>query len=456
MGQRHARDGRCEERRAKALSADTIYAPATAPGRAGLAVLRISGPNALQAAQQIARTNPDEPRKAYLTGFYDRYGALIDRGILLWFKAPASFTGEDVVEFQLHGGRAIMDAVLDACAHIAGLRAAERGEFTRRAVENAKLDLTQAEALADLIDADTAAQRGQALQQLDGALRDLYEDWRNRLIRTAALAEAAIDFPDEEIPEGTLERVRADIRELGIEIDRHLTDSRRGEIVRDGVYLTLFGKPNSGKSSLLNALAKRDVAIVSERAGTTRDVLEVRLDLDGYPVILVDTAGIRDTVDTIEVEGVRRALARIETADIKLLLLDATAADPTDDLPAGMLDTADMVVWNKVDIASPPEDRRLAISAQTGKGLAPLLAAISELCSNSLESNGNGAPLTRARHRELLTVATSCIRRAESAPANELLGEDLRLAMRAIGQITGSVGVEEILDVIFREFCIGK
>ncbi len=438
------------------MSGDTIYAPATAPGRAGLAVLRISGPDALSAAQEIAHTKSEEPRKAYLTSFYDRSGAVIDRGILLWFKAPASFTGEDVVEFQLHGGRAIMDAMLEACACVSGLRAAQRGEFTRRAVENGKLDLTQAEALADLIDADTSIQRGQALRQLDGALRDLYEGWRERLIRVAALAEAAIDFPDEEIPDGTFEHVRAEIDTITGEISKHLADARRGEIVREGIYLTVFGKPNSGKSSLLNTLAKRDVAIVSEQAGTTRDVIEVRLDLNGYEVIVADTAGLRESADVIEVEGVRRALARVDSADIRLLLLDTTDTDPFAGLPQSAVQNTDLVVWNKRDRTQPPSDGRPSISTKTGEGVPELLASISEMISIRLHSKENNAPLTRARHRELLDATVAALVRARKAPDSELLGEDLRIAVRSMGQITGHVDIEEILDVVFREFCIGK
>ena len=437
------------------MAQDTIFAPATPPGRAGLAVLRISGPDALHAAEEIAQVIPGEPRKAYLTGFYDRSGALIDRGILLWFKAPASFTGEDVVEFQLHSGRAIMDAMLAACSLVAGLRAAERGEFTRRAVENGKLDLTQAEALADLIDADTDAQRGQALRQFDGALRDLYERWRSRLIRSSALAEACLDFPDEDIPEGTIQTVRSSMEQVSSEIRSHLADGRRGEIVREGVCLTVFGAPNAGKSSLLNALAKRDVAIVSERAGTTRDVIEVRINLAGYPVVIADTAGIRESGDDIEAEGVRRALSRVHSADIALLLLDATAPDPLAGIPPSIVARADMTAWNKTDLA-PPKGPGHTISAKTGTGVSELLESISGICDKILNFQQNDAPLTRARHRDQLELALAALNRAQSAVSSDLMGEDLRMAVRAIGQITGRVDIEEVLDVVFREFCIGK
>jgi tRNA modification GTPase len=434
---------------------DTIFAPSTAPGRAGIAVLRVSGPSAKAAVEKLCGSGPPSPKQAVLKAFRDLRGDLIDRGLLLWFEAPASFTGENIAEFHVHGGRAIMDAMLDALAAISGLRPAEAGEFTRRAVENGKLDLTQAEALADLIDAQTDAQRRQALRQSDGALRYLYEGWTARLVRAVALSEAVLDFPDEEIPEKTLNTVRDEARTLAAEIASHLDDHRRGEILRDGVYLTVFGTPNSGKSSLLNALAQRDIAIVSEIAGTTRDVIEVRLDLGGYPVIVADTAGIRESGDTIEAEGVRRALARVESSDIALLLVDATAAKPLDGLPANVGQILDLVVWNKIDIGA-PRLGGIPISAKTGEGIPELLSKISELCGKLLESKTNSAPLTRARHRNHLQDALAALERGQAVPSMELFGEDLRLALRSLGRITGRVDVEDILDVVFREFCIGK
>jgi tRNA modification GTPase len=434
---------------------DTIFAPSTAPGRAGLAVLRVSGTSAARAVEQLCGTPPKEPRKVYLTAFHDIQGTLIDRGLVLWFAAPSSFTGEDVAEFHVHGGRAIVGAMLAALSRVPGLRPAERGEFTRRAVENGKLDLTQAEALADLIDAETDAQRRQALRQYDGALGALYENWRSRLIRACALAEATLDFPEEEIPDGTMTGVWQAISDISQQIQEHLSDSRRGEILREGVNLTVFGPPNVGKSSLLNALAKRDVAIVSETAGTTRDVIEVRLDLGGYPVIVADTAGLREAEGPIEAEGVRRALERSKSADIALLLLDASAPDPYFSLPSGEATEADLVVWNKIDVAAAPK-HGIGISVETGAGIPALLEAISEKCDNILKLKTNDAPLTRARHRGHLGSALAALIRAQDAPAQELLGEDLRLALRALGQITGKVDVEDILDVVFREFCIGK
>lgn len=437
------------------MDRDTIFAPSTAPGRAGIAVLRVSGPDARLAVERLSGDGPPPPKKAVLKTFRDATGAPIDRGLLLWFEGPHSFTGEDIAEFHVHGGRAVMDAMLDALAALPGLRPAERGEFTRRAVENGKLDLTQAEALADLIDAETDAQRKQALGQYEGALSDLYEGWRTRLIKACALSEAILDFPDEDMPGDIPNTVRNGVSAISAEIREHLNDHRRGEILREGIYLTVFGKPNSGKSSLLNALAQRDVAIVSETVGTTRDVIEVRLDLGGYPVIVADTAGIRESVDAIESEGVRRALARAETADIALLLVDASDPKPIEGLPPNVGEMLDLVVWNKIDIGE-PRLGGIRISARTGEGIPELLSKIAELCAKLLKSQSNDAPLTRARHRAHLEEVLAALDRSQNVPDGELFGEDLRLALRSLGRITGQVDIEEILDVVFREFCIGK
>ena len=435
------------------MAQDTIFAPSTAPGRAGIAVIRVSGPDAKNAVENLCGAPPPSPKRAILKAFRDSDGGLIDRGLLLWFAAPHSFSGEDIAEFQVHGGRAIVDAMLAALSKIPGLSPAEPGEFTRRAVENGKLDLTQAEALADLIDAQTDAQRKQALRQSDGALSELYEGWTARLIRAVALSEAVLDFRDEEIPDGTMNTVRDISSTLIAEIRAHLDDHRRGEILRDGIYLTVFGLPNSGKSSLLNALARRDVAIVSEIAGTTRDVIEVRMDLGGYPVIIADTAGIRQSADAIETEGVRRALARANSADIALLLVDASAERPLEGLPNDI--RPDIVVWNKIDIGQ-PRIGGIPISAKTGEGIPALLSTISKLCAKLLESKSNDAPLTRARHRAHLEEALASLERSQNVPDRELSGEDLRLALRSLGRITGRVDIEDVLDVVFREFCIGK
>ena len=382
----------------------------------------------------------------------------IDRGLVLWFPAPASFTGEDVVEFHVHGGRAVIEAMLAALACVDGLRLATPGEFTRRAVENGKFDLTAAEALADLVNAETEAQRRQALRQYDGALAHLYDGWRTRLIEQAAWIEAAIDFSDEELPEDLLARAGAALQAVRSEIRRHLDDGGRGEIVRDGLHVALIGPPNAGKSSLLNALAGRDVAIVSETPGTTRDVIEVRLDLGGFVVSVADTAGLRQSGDLIEKEGVRRALAQAKSADLVVLVLDSVTGEQSalsDELRQRLCFT----VWNKCDLAARAAgENELCLSAKTGEGLEGLVAALAGQARRLADSISEAPPLTRARHREALLEAHAALVRALAIKDDqpEFMAEDIRLALRALGRITGRVDVEDLLDVIFRDFCIGK
>jgi tRNA modification GTPase len=433
---------------------DTIYALSSAPGRAGVAVLRVSGPHATAAVEALTGKPAPIPRVATLAKLRDGRGEPIDQALVLFFKAPASETGEDIAEFQVHGGRAIIGAVLETLGALPGLRLAEPGEFTRRAVENGKIDLTRAEALADLVDAETEAQRCQALRQYSGALADLYEGWRAELIRASAWVEASIDFSDEELPEDVAQRSRAAISKILEEIQKHTDDSRRGELLRDGLLLTVIGPPNAGKSSLVNALARRDVVIVAETAGTTRDVIEVRLDLGGYSVILADTAGLRAVSEAVEAEGVRRALSRAETADLVLLLLDGSEREPMLGIPA---DTrADLVVWNKRDLAWPAPRDGLTISLKSGEGLDVLVDALTAKVRDRLETRGEAPALTRERHREALQQAAQALKAALAATEPELMAEDLRLALRALGRITGRVDIEELLDVVFRDFCIGK
>lgn len=445
------------------IPADTIFAPATAPGRAGIAVVRISGPAARDALAALSCAVP-KPRHAARARFVNRAsGEAIDDGLALFFPAPASVTGEDVAELHLHGSRAVVEAVIAALEALPGLRLAEPGEFTRRAFEHGKLDLTQAEAVADLVAAETAAQRRQALRQLEGDLGRLYERWREILLRAAAHVEAAIDFPEEGLPETLDEGARRAVVGLVEAIDRHLTDKRRGEILRDGVSVAILGPPNVGKSSLINALAQRDVAITSAVAGTTRDVIEVRLDLAGYPVILADTAGLREARDAIEAEGVRRARARAAEADLTIAVLDVTTTDGIAEM-AAELRTAALVIANKIDLA-PAGDRAamlarlppaaIALSTRTGEGLPRLLDRLAAIVKDRY-AGAAGPVLTRRRHRAALTDCVAALRRALSAPAAELAAEDLRLSIRALGRITGRADVEDILDIIFRDFCIGK
>mgnify|MGYP001288005560 FL=1 len=438
--------------------ASTIFALSSAPGRAGVAVIRLSGPAAGSALSALTGRPLPPARQATLAALVDpRSDDLLDRALVLHFPGPASFTGEDVVELHVHGGRAVVDSVFDALAAMPGLRPAEPGEFTRRAFENGKLDLTEAEGIADLVDAETRAQQRQALRQMDGALGRLYDGWRDRLSRALAHIEADLDFPDEDLPEGVAEQVRPELALLIAEIGRHLDDNRRGERLRSGVQIAILGPPNAGKSSLLNALARRDAAIVSERAGTTRDVIEVHLDLGGYPVIVADTAGLRQASDEIEDEGIRRARARAEQADVKILLFDALDWPELDPEVTGLADGDSLTVLNKVDLRPDLDlpEGFIGVSVRTGEGMGGLLGRLEELVADRL--GGSGAPsLTRLRHRQALEECREALLRAEGAPLPELVAEDVRLALRALGRITGKVDVEDLLDIVFRDFCIGK
>ena len=429
---------------------DTIFALSSGAGPAGVSVIRVSGPNARAAFRLTAMESPPPERVAAVRTLLDEAsGQRIDDALTLWFVGPRSYTGEDVVELQVHGGRAVTMAVLGALARLPEFRPAEPGEFTRRAVENGRLDLTRAEAIADLIAADTQSQHILALRQYDGALAEQYARWRDRLIRSAAWIEANIDFPEEEIPEGVWEASRRDLRLLLAEMDAQLRDARRGELIRDGFHVAIIGPPNVGKSSLLNALARRDVAIVSDMPGTTRDIIEVRLDLGGYAVVLADTAGLRESAEPIEQEGIRRAKARAEIADFRLLVLDASAADA--DLGA----EADLVAWNKADLCAGREPARLYISAKSGEGMEDLIARLSAAAADQTQG-GEPPLLTRTRHRYAVEEASQRIAAALEEREPELAAEQLRIALRALGRITGAVDLDELLDVVFRDFCIGK
>jgi len=380
----------------------------------------------------------------------------LDDGVALWFPAPHSVTGEDVAEFHVHGSRAVLAAVMAGLSR-RGLRLAEPGEFTRRAFLNDKLDLTQAEAVADLAAAETEAQRRQALRQLDGHLGGVYRGWGERLLRLVAHLEAAIDFPDEDLPPEIEREVAEGARALANEVESHLDDGHRGERLRDGIAVAILGPPNAGKSSILNQLARREAAITSPIAGTTRDVIEVAIDLAGYPVMLADTAGLRDSADVIEQEGLRRALKRAEEAELRLFVFDATR--PEDAQGAAAWPGPDtLLVANKIDLASgrdaPPLARAIPVSALTGEGLPKLIAALSSRVARSYD--GTAPVLTRARHRQALETALEGLRRSLAADLPELRAEDLRLAWRSLGRITGRVDVEDLLDVIFRDFCLGK
>lgn len=398
-------------------------------------------------------------------------GEVIDEGLVLYFAAPRSETGEDLVEFQLHGGQAVIAAALAALGRLPGFRLAEPGEFARRAFTNGKIDITAAEGLADLVAAETEAQRRQALRQADGALARLYDGWRRRIIEAQALIEAGIDFSDEaDVSRQIFEQAIVLVRGLEAEIRRHLDDGRRGEILRDGFHAVLAGPPNAGKSSLLNALVRRDAAIVSDEPGTTRDIVEVRLDLGGYPVIVADTAGLRDVGGAVEREGMRRTLARARTADLVIWLIDgaADAASPTSkpppELDPGSGAAPHLVVLNKVDLlpgnardSHPTAD--LAVSAVTGEGIDRLTTEIARRAMAATGGGAEGAALTQARHRihlEACREALATFLQSGSTDTAELAAEDLRVAAHALGRITGAVDVEDVLGQIFGRFCIGK
>lgn len=440
---------------------DTIFALSSGTGRAGVAVIRVSGPHVRAALKEIAGRVP-QPRFAALRRLRrPDTGEVLDDALVLFFEGPRSETGEDMGEFHVHGGRAVVQSVLAALGTIEGCRMAEPGEFARRAFHNGKLDLTAVEGLADLVDAETEAQRRQAIRQAGGALARLYEGWRTDLITALALVEAAIDFADEgDVADETAAAAVPRVARLLGDVDSHLANANRGEILRSGFHVVLAGPPNVGKSSLLNVLARRDVAIVSEEAGTTRDVIEVRLDLDGHAVVVSDTAGLREAEGAIEREGMRRTIERARAADLVLWLMDAMmpgAATPPDVGES----TRVLHVVNKIDLQRPDFGRlppgTLAVSATTGEGLELLTRRLAELVQDSTSSPDDLLP-TQERHRQQLEQAKSHLGAflAGDKSELELRAEDLRLAAQALGRLTGRVDAEDVLDQIFSRFCIGK
>lgn len=433
---------------------DTIFALASGGGRTAVAVLRISGEKSGALLDALCGRRPP-PRRASLRRVRDASGETLDQALVLWLPGPGTYTGEDSAELHLHGGPAVIEAVAEALI-AAGARPAEAGEFTRRAFFNGRMDLTAAEAVADLVEAESAEQRRQALRQMEGALGALYEDWSQRLMRVLAQQEALIDFPDEDLPADVARLLATEMATLAAEIAAHLNDNRRGERTREGLRIAIIGPPNVGKSSLINRLLARDVAIVSDLPGTTRDALEARLVLGGMVMTVIDTAGLRETEDRIEAEGVRRARARAAEADIVLAMHDASQ-------PEAVLDAAAMprageviVVANKLDLASGRDiGDAIGVSALTGQGLERLSDALIA-AGRRLTARTGPPPLTRPRHRAALEAALAALTRAMAEPSEELRGEELRIALRMIGRVTGRWGVEEILGEIFSRFCIGK
>lgn len=432
------------------MNPDTIFALSSGALPAGLAVIRLSGNQAFTAAETLAGRLATD-RKASLRTIRGRNGAIIDQGLVVGFPGPNSFTGEDCVELHVHGSRAVVAALILELEQIDGLRLAEAGEFSRRAFENGKLDLVEIEGLADLISAETEMQRRLAVEQSFGGQSALYIDWAERLTRSRALIEAELDFADEDdVPGSVSERVWSDVGQIYLELLQHLETAKSGEIIRDGYKIVIAGPPNAGKSSLLNALANRDVAIVTERAGTTRDILHVDLDMSGYLVRFFDTAGLRESDDIVEVEGIRRARVAIEQADMILSLneIDSPALQNHEFSHANVL-----TVGTKLDAHAPADEFDLCISTRTGDGLELLretiLRKITALWTGSLVPN-------RARQVDALKDASNFIAEALNGTELDLRAESLRAAASALGRITGRVDVEQLLDVIFSQFCIGK
>ena len=446
---------------------NTIFALATAAGRAAVAVVRISGPEAGSALATLLGSLPKSRMAALRRLRHPVSRETLDQALVLWMPGPGSFTGEDVVELQLHGGRAVAAAVTEALAEL-GLRPAEPGEFTRRAFEHGRLDLTEAEAIADLVDAESEAQRRQALSQLDGGLARLSDSWRADLITALASLEAAIDFPDEEVPDAVAERAAAPIHRV-LESVSAAANDLRGEKVREGYRVALIGAPNAGKSSLLNRLVRREAAIVTEVAGTTRDVIEQPIDLAGYRVLLADTAGVRETTERIEAEGVRRAKAWAESSDLRLWVVDGSASEGAWREALDLVRQGDLLVLSKSDLepgadtaeaedaADAEELEPVLASATTDEGTAELRSALERRVVRDLAGAGP-ITATRLRHRRLLNDAAVHLERALGVGAidPELMADDVRLAARSLEALVGKVDSEAVLGEVFASFCIGK
>ena len=446
------------------MSAQTIYALSTVYGKSGVAVVRVSGTNALRAIKEMTTLDVQtiKPRYAYFCTLLSAAKEPIDKVLVLYFKAPHSFTGEDTVEIHCHGSKAVLACVLENLSQMEDFRLAEAGEFSKRAFYNNKMDLTEAEGLADLIDAETSAQQKQALKQMSGVLRKLYDSWRERLLKVYAYLEAYIDFPEEEIDPKIIKECENTVEALQKEIKEHLNASKNGERLREGFQVVLTGPTNAGKSSLINAIVERQAVIVSDIAGTTRDAVDVHLDVAGYPVILTDTAGLRNSNDDIERQGIEIARQKAEDADLILGIFDAMRDDKAIfDEMAARLKNKVIYVANKADILSEKQKEVLSkegcvlVSAKTKDGLPTLFERIKTHIQAGI-SSGSSEIITRVRYREALK---ECLQNLETFNFNkpiELAGEDIRLAARALGKITGKIEVSEILDKIFGSFCIGK
>ena len=438
---------------------DTIFSLATAVGRSATAMIRISG-SRVRDLSTIFNFDMPEPKVAKLRILAHQKQRL-DQSIILFFKGPESYTGEDVIEFHIHGGRAVIESIYKVLINQTGFRLAENGEFSRRAVVNGRIDLTAAEGINDLINAQTEAQRIQGLQQLEGGLRSQLDIWCDSIKTYGAHIEAYIDFPDEEIPSDVLTKLVIDIQETGIEMEKFLDDGRKGEILRDGMKVAVIGPPNVGKSSFVNWLTKRDIAITSQEAGTTRDIIEANINLSGYPVIVADTAGLRKSAGNIEAEGIKRARQWAIGAELRLLILDPPNALRAS-LFSDLLKPNDIIVMNKTDRQTSAKTRNpnwLYMSVKTGDGLSNVLEKITDVALLKMGEHGS-VSITQTRHRKLISECTYLLGNARLGLLNkadlELVAEDIRSANHSIGRITGKVDVEDLLDIVFTDFCIGK
>ena len=443
------------------MNNQTIYALSTIMGRSGVAVIRISGCQALDAINLLTSINVKKikPRYAYFADIKSLSGQVLDKALVLYFKAPHSFTGEDIVEFQVHGSRAVINSVLASLSELDNFRYALAGEFSKRAFYNHKMDLTQAEGLADLIDAETSEQQKFAIRQMEGALKNLYEGWRSKLLEVLAHLEAYIDFPDEELPKNVTENLENTVFKINNEIQNHLKNSSASESLRDGFRVVILGAPNSGKSSLINALTSRDTVIVSDIEGTTRDAIDIHMDINGYPVIFTDTAGLRETSEEIEQKGIAIAYDKAQNSDLIINLFDAFTNTPQ---PLENIDDSKIItVANKIDkisseqIAKLQKQNIIPISAKLKTGIDTLLNTIADNIKERI-SDDSGLLITRHRYREALKNTAIYLNQFNLNKEIELSAEDIRLATREIGKITGFIEVDEILDKIFSSFCIGK
>lgn len=434
----------------------TIFAPITSIANSGVAIIRISGDETLYCLELLGIKSPQHQKISFCKIRDPKNNSIIDEALISFFKGPNSFTGEDVAEISIHASSFILKKILEILSSQKNCRLAEAGEFSKRAFLNGKIDLVQAEAIPDLIAAETEAQHRQSLRQLEGGLGEIYKNWRLRLIEITARIEAAIDFPDEDLPQNIIDLVELDVRNLYAEVVAHLDDKRIGQKIKDGLRLAIIGAPNVGKSSLINFLAQSEVAIVSEIAGTTRDVVETHLSIAGIPVRISDTAGLRETNDVIEREGIRRALEKAALADIKIFMLDAT--NPI--LRSDLIDENTILVVNKTDLTSLDSANLIninfiPISISTKNNISALLEELEKRIKALIPQHSETA-ITQERYRTSLNECVKNLQNFSLEKNIELAAEDLRMAAREIGKIIGDVGVENILDVIFSRFCIGK